>query len=62
MVFQAGLHGINLNKEITRGSSKTESKEAAPLFKSQEEYAHLSEDEKRELTKKMLNEHKFKFG
>jgi hypothetical protein len=61
MVFEAGLQGVNL-KEV---SEKDEGKPKASgvfEFKSPEEYERMSEEERQELTKKMMGTHKLKFG
>ena len=63
MVFQAGIHGVDL-KEGSEG--KTEKKEETghqmPAFQSPEEYEQLPKEERDALTKKMMGTHKLKFG
>ena len=53
MRFMAAIHGIDIDK------AKKEKKEADSfLFRDPKEYEHLSEEERKELTEKMLGKHK----
>ena len=57
MVFEAGCHGINLNEVSGKKTVETSS---VFEFKSPEEYDKMSEEEKQELTRKMMGKHKSK--
>jgi hypothetical protein len=59
--FQAALQGIDLDKtgkSTSRVTPKQSSTNALPLFGSPEDYAHLSEEERQEMTQKMMGKHK----
>ncbi len=62
--FFAGIQGIDLEKHIDKQSSQYSSldeqqkKQELPLFRDPSEYDDLSEEEKEELTKKMMGHHK----
>jgi hypothetical protein len=61
MVFEAGVHGINLNEEGKKGKSQESSSEVFE-FKSPEEYENMSMEDRKKLTEKMMGQHKLKFG
>ena len=64
--FYAALHGIDLSKENSKQSSKQQSRasnkssnnNALPMFGAPEDYEHLSEEERKELTMKMMGKHR----
>ncbi len=51
--IQAALAGVDIEKE-----TKKKKEENIFLFKAPEEYANYTEEEKKELTKKMMGKHK----
>jgi len=67
-IFLAGLQGIDLKKEIDKKTSKksndraitakTSNANALPVFGAPEDYEHLSDEERQELTRKMMGKHK----
>lgn len=61
MVFEAGLHGVDLNAEVKKkGKAKTDPD--VFQFRSPEEYEHLPMEERKKLTQEMLGAHRLKFG
>jgi len=59
--FKAALQGVDLDKvgkTQSRVTPTQSSSNALPLFGSPDEYTHLSEEEKSEMTKKMMGQHK----
>jgi len=61
MVFQAGLHGIDLDAEVKKkGKAATDT--STFQFRSPEEYDHLPMEERKKLTQEMLGAHKLKFS
>lgn len=56
--FQAGLQGVDLDKELGKAPSTRSSKESQFLFRDPKDYEHLSQEEREELTQKMMGMHK----
>ena len=58
--IQAALHGVDLSKDSNAEGKKesTEPTQSAMLFGDPEEYSHLSQKEKEDLTEKMMKKHK----
>lgn len=64
--FQAGVHGIDLDKEAKKSKNKPtkqkfdeiEKKQDIPLFRDPSEYESMSQEEKEQLTQKMMGKHK----
>lgn len=64
--FLAGVHGIDLDKELGKKGQKTESetlddqqkKQDLPLFKDPDEYDNMSEEERERITQEMKSKHK----
>lgn len=69
--FHASLQGIDLRKEMKKHKStknsinrqkqlldQQEKKQDMPLFRDPEEYKNLSQEERDELTKKMMGQHR----
>ena len=59
MTFQAGLRGIDLNKEMKK---KEETEDEVFAFKSPEDYEDMPMEERVKLTQQMLGNHKLRFG
>ena len=58
--FLAAIHGINLDDTQSDSSRETEKnvEKAVPLFGDPDSYNHLSQEEREELTQKMMGKHK----
>jgi hypothetical protein len=59
--LQAALHGVELSEDAmdTTTTAFTKGADSMPMtFKDPKEYAHLSRDEREELTRKMMSAHK----
>lgn len=66
--FHAAIQGIDLEKEAnkastgskpqSRANTKTPNNNALPMFGAPEDYTYLSEEEKKELTAKMMGSHR----
>lgn len=61
MIFDASIHGIDLEKELRKQGIDINKNRRKPLddfmFQAPEAYAHLTQEEKEELTKKMMSRH-----
>ena len=55
--FQAAIHGAEM-KETGQSSTKDNLKKAVPMFGDPKEYESLSQEEREEMTKKMMGKHK----
>lgn len=55
--FLAGIHGINLDKEMKKQESK-EKTESSFMFGDPKEYEKMSKEEKDKKTKEMMGKHK----
>lgn len=64
--FLAALQGIDLDKEQSKiqnrnskpGQSSLRNNNTVPLFGNPEDYQHLTDEEKKEMTEKMMGKHK----
>lgn len=57
MKWEAGLRGVNLDKKI-----KEKEKEKGVLFRDPADYERMTEEERQETTKKMMEGHKMMFN
>lgn len=62
MRFQAALQGVNLDENLKQVDEKSAARQKAQQqegwFKDPSEYEHLSQEERKELTQKMMAQHK----
>lgn len=56
--FQAAMHGVDLEEGVMKSGGKKEAPKNEFVFGSPEDYAHLTKEEREELTKKMMGQHK----
>ena len=59
--FQAAIHGAKL-KETGQVSAKDNLEKAVPMFGDPKDYELLSQEEREEMTKKMMGKHKIWAG
>ena len=55
--FLAGIHGINLDKEMKKQTSKTK-EEGSFMFGDPKEYEKMSDEERKKKTNQMMGKHK----
>jgi len=55
--FLAGIHGINLDKEMKKQTNKTK-EESSFMFGDPKEYEKMSDEEKKKKTNQMMGKHK----
>ncbi len=59
--FQAALHGVKL-RGVGQPSTKDNLEKAVPMFGDPKDYDSLSQEEREELTEKMMGKHKIWAG
>lgn len=59
--FQAGIHGINLDKEMKK-IDKKKKEESTFMFGDPKEYEKMSEEERKKKTEEMMGKHKTMVG
>jgi len=55
--FQAGIHGINLDKEMKK-QTKKQKEEKSFMFGDPKDYEKMSEKERKKKTEQMMGKHK----
>lgn len=60
--FQAAIHGVKLKETGRATSSKDNLKKAVPMFGDPKDYESLTQEEREELTEKMMGKHKIWAG
>jgi len=63
MLFEAGIHGIDLNEGKSKKSNIEDDSDSAIFkFKAPEDYKNMDAEDKKKLTQQMIGKHKSKFG